>query len=204
MTDLFGHIPAPERVPLAGWPARPPGGFRTIYADPPWKYVMRSPKGEGRSPSAHYRCWPVEAIAAMPVAQLAAKHAVLFMWCTWPLVAPGRHVEVIRGWGFEPVTGACWAKRTPRDTDWSMGTGYWYRSASEPLILATRGQPSPQSRRTRNLVVAPVQQHSRKPDAVYADIEEIYFEPRLELFARTSRPGWTSWGDEAGTWEAAP
>jgi N6-adenosine-specific RNA methylase IME4 len=48
----------------------------------------------------------------------------------------------------------------------------------------------------RNLVVAPVREHSRKPDELYGVMERLYAGPYLELFARHPRAGWTGWGDQ--------
>ena len=48
----------------------------------------------------------------------------------------------------------------------------------------------------RELIIAPVREHSRKPDEVYERIEEYCDGPYLELFARNRRPGWVSWGDQ--------
>lgn len=40
-------------------------------------------------------------------------------------------------------------------------------------------------------------EHSRKPDEFYDIIEACSPGPRLELFARGGRPGWTAWGNQA-------
>jgi len=37
----------------------------------------------------------------------------------------------------------------------------------------------------------------RKPDGIHERIERLVAGPYLELFARQSRPGWTTWGNEA-------
>jgi N6-adenosine-specific RNA methylase IME4 len=39
--------------------------------------------------------------------------------------------------------------------------------------------------------------HSAKPEAFLDMVERVSPAPRLELFARTQRLGWDSWGDEA-------
>lgn len=38
--------------------------------------------------------------------------------------------------------------------------------------------------------------HSAKPDEFYELVERLYPGPRVELFARNHRPGWTCFGDE--------
>jgi N6-adenosine-specific RNA methylase IME4 len=76
-----------------------------------------------------------------------------------------------------------------------MGQGYWTRSNPEDCWLATRGAPKRMDAGVRQLVVAPVMEHSRKPD-LYADIERLVQGPYLELYARRPWDGWTSWGNE--------
>jgi N6-adenosine-specific RNA methylase IME4 len=59
-----------------------------------------------------------------------------------------------------------------------------------------RGKPKRIARDVRELVIAPRREHSRKPDEVAAGTERLVAGPYLELFARETRPGWTSWGNE--------
>ena len=49
----------------------------------------------------------------------------------------------------------------------------------------------------RQVLVEKRRKHSRKPDGIHERIERLVAGPYLELFARQSRPGWTTWGDEA-------
>lgn len=187
---------------------RPVGGFRVIYADPPWLYKMRSAKGEGRAPQAHYDCLSVADICTLPVWRLAATDAVLVMWTVWPFLEDA--FKIVRAWGFIPNTGGAWAKESKNsgtlDPDagechaFHMGTGYFFRSACEPLLVGTRGEPKYKTdsgaRGVRNLFYDPVREHSRKPDSVWRAIETRTPGPYVELFARHARPGWACWGDE--------
>ena len=48
-----------------------------------------------------------------------------------------------------------------------------------------------------NVILAPRREHSQKPDEVQDYIETMYPNmDRLEMFARSSRPGWDVWGNE--------
>ena len=52
------------------------------------------------------------------------------------------------------------------------------------------------------LIVAPLREHSRKPDE-YHELCEAYSEgPHAELFSRCDRPGWQAWGNETGKFNA--
>lgn len=49
----------------------------------------------------------------------------------------------------------------------------------------------------RNFIIAPVREHSRKPDEQYQKIERLYPNAKkLELFARRRREGWDAFGNE--------
>lgn len=176
--------------------------YRVIYADPPWTFATYSRKGKGRSPEAHYDCMTMEQIKALPVAEWAADDAVLLLWATDPLL--DKAFEVIRAWGFTYKTvGFYWAKLNKSaggfiltEKDFFTGLGFWTRANPEPCLLATRGCPKRQSAGVRKLVISPRREHSRKPDEVYDRIEALCEGPYLEMFARSSRHGWHSFGTE--------
>lgn len=182
--------------PAADWPFGDlvPGRYGVILADPPWRFTNFSRKGEAKNPVTHYPCMPIADLAALPVARLAAPDCALVMWATAPLL--DRAIELMRAWGFSFKSAGAWAKRTSTDASWAFGTGYVFRSAAEFYLVGTIGKPRVQSRSVRNLVVAPVREHSRKPDQMHADVEALYAGPYAELFARQRRPGWDAWGND--------
>jgi N6-adenosine-specific RNA methylase IME4 len=168
--------------------------FGAILCDPPWRFKTYSVKGEAKNASAHYDCMGIRELSAMPVNQLAATDCAMVMWCTAPMLQEG--LELLRAWGFDYKSMGAWAKQSSTGAAWAFGTGYTYRSAVEPYILGTRGRPKVRSHSTRNLIVAPVREHSRKPDQMHCDVEAMFAGPYLELFARSPRAGWTVWGNE--------
>jgi N6-adenosine-specific RNA methylase IME4 len=80
--------------------------------------------------------------------------------------------------------------------------GFGTRANAELCWLGRRGKPQRLSKGVHQLIVAPVREHSRKPDAMYERIEEFCAGPYLELFARQRRPGWISLGDEVDRFTA--
>ena len=191
----------PDVKPLA--PAQPlawpfadlqPGRYGAILADPPWRFLNRTAAGEKKNPVAQYPCMSIAELAALPVARLAAPDCALVMWATAPLLH--RAIELVDAWGFTFKSAGAWAKQSSTGQRWTFGTGYVFRSAAEFYLVATRGKPRVQSRSIRNLIVAPVREHSRKPDQLHADVEALYAGPYTELFARQRRPGWDSWGND--------
>lgn len=176
--------------------------FGVILADPPWQFRLYSEKGEEKSPQAHYSTMTIDDLARLPVRALANPDGcALVMWCTAPILGPA--IDLLRAWGFRYSSAGAWAKRSSADKGWAFGTGYRYRSAVEFWLLGTIGQPRQTARNVRNLIVAPVREHSRKPDEMHEMIERQWEGPYLELFARQRRPGWSSWGNEVGKFEAA-
>ena len=181
--------------------------YGAIYVDPPWTYETYSDKGKGRSPEQHYECMTLAEIKALPVAQIAAKDCVLFMWVIdthMPMA-----LDVITAWGFKHKTKAfSWIKlnkagdqKEPDDPSaYFTGMGHWTRANPEDCLLATRGHPSRNEggKGVRRLIVAERREHSRKPDEIYGRIETLVPGPYCELFARTARPGWDQVGDQVG------
>lgn len=176
-----------------------PLAYSVILIDPPWRFVTRSEKGTAKSPQRHYRTMTLQQIAAMPIAGLADDDCLLFMWATWPVLP--RAIWVLQAWGFEYKTGGSWTKETAGGKV-AFGTGYIMRSATEPFLIGTRGRPRIKSRSERNLIEALRREHSRKPDDQYEILDRLVHGRRCEIFSRSDRPGWESWGDEAGKFNA--
>jgi N6-adenosine-specific RNA methylase IME4 len=192
---------------MLDWPFGdlPRAHYGAIYADPPWHYeVWAEGSQDSRLASAKYRVMTTADIAALPVALLAAPDCVLFVWITWPQLFDSK--AVIEGWGFSYKTCAfSWTKANNKqidllreDADTQVGMGYWTRANSEVCLLATRGHPKRLNADVRQGIIEPRRQHSRKPDCVPGRIERLVAGPYLELFARTTRAGWDSWGNQTG------
>ncbi|MFO1074849.1 MAG: MT-A70 family methyltransferase [Geminicoccaceae bacterium] len=185
------------------------GHYRAIYADPPWRFATYSDKGKGRSAEAHYDCLSLPEIMALPVAEWAAPDCVLLMWTTDPMLPQA--LEVLRAWGFTYKTvGFYWVKlnkgKTPpwQERDLFTGMGFWTRANPEMCLLATRGHPRRRGTDVPRVLVAPRREHSRKPLETYERIERLVDGPYLELFARATRPGWDTFGNQAGLFDQGP
>lgn len=188
----------------------PTGAYAAICADPPWHFRTYSRKGRGRCADAHYDVMDLAAIKRLQVADLAAPDCALFLWAVDPMLPQA--LEVIAAWGFTFKTVAfTWAKLKPGrspasmiEADFFTGLGYWTRANPELCLLATRGRPQRIRRDVPRLLVAARREHSRKPDEAYARIERLVPGPYLELFSRSSRPGWQAIGQETGLFDAGP
>ncbi|MBN9568727.1 MAG: hypothetical protein J0H79_14095 [Alphaproteobacteria bacterium] len=176
--------------------ALPDKRYGVIYADPEWRFEPRSrDTGMDRSPDNHYPTSPTAEIAARDVAAIAATDCVLFLWATPPMIEDA--LTVMGAWGFTYVSQCVWVKSRPGE---QRGPGYWFTAEHEILLVGTRGRvPAPAlGTQWRSVIVAPVGAHSEKPEVFHLLIES-YFQhlPKIELNARTHRPGWDVWGLEA-------
>lgn len=189
--------------------------WRVFYADPPWAFDNYSEKGEDRNANQHYSTMSVDDLMKMPVADIAEDDAVLALWVTDPTLRQAMHLLEVWGFEYKSVL-AYWAKtwgRTDPESmhetrDFPIGNGYGTRANPEQLWLCTRGKPERRvhmikgerkpDMSIRRLQFAPRMQHSRKPDKFRAIIERLYEGPYLELFTRTTPPGWGAWGNQVG------
>src|SRR5262245_44503369 len=166
----------------------PRGHFGAILADPPWKYVTYSERGQGRSASQHYGVMTFEEIATLPVRDVAAPDAWLFLWVPSPHLPFG--LQLIERWGFRYSGKAfAWAKQNPSGVGWHMGTGFTTRKNSEDCLLGRRGRPPIKAHDVRELIVAPRRKHSQKPDEQYAR-NRAPGRQALPRAVRTSTPSW--------------
>lgn len=173
----------------------PPASARVILADPPWRFANYSAKGEKKNPNQHYECQDLDWIKKLPVRDLAHPGgAVCIMWATAPLLPEA--LATMAAWGFTFKSAGAWAKQSKTGRKWAFGPGYVFRSAAEFYLLGSVGKPEYRSHSVRNLIISPVREHSRKPDEMRANIEMQFTGPYIELFARESAPGWSSWGDQ--------
>lgn len=170
--------------------------FGAILADPPWSF--RTYANDNVAPARGAQPYSVMSLAditALPVANVAAKDCLLFMWTVSHLQREA--FDVADAWGFRPVSVAfVWDKGR-------MGMGYWTRQEVEICHLFKRGKPARLSKGVRSLIRAPRREHSRKPDEQYARIEALCAGPYLELFARQSWSGWVAWGNQTNKFDAA-
>ena len=135
-------------------------------------------------------------ICALPVEHLAAPDCALLLWAVHSHLPDA--LAVVRAWGFSYKTVAfTWVKRTPLNTGFFLGRGYWTHSNAEVCLLATRGKPRRVGTGVASLVVSPRREHSRKPDEVRERIVQVFGDvSRAELFARQKVAGWSAWGNE--------
>jgi N6-adenosine-specific RNA methylase IME4 len=158
-------------------------GYRTLLADPPWDIQQKGSLGAVR----HYPVMALSAICDLKPDRLCAPDAHLWLWVTNASLHAGK--TVMEAWGFTYRSCLTWIK--PR-----FGLGNYLRNQTEHLLLGTRGTAPVLFKAQGTWFYAPLQEHSHKPEEQYAVIERCSPGPYLELFARRSRPGWDTWGNQ--------
>lgn len=165
------------------------GKFPLVYADPPWQYDFISV--DAWKVENHYPTMTTLEICALPIKDITTKDAILFMWATAPKLVDA--MQVVQSWGFTYKTCAIW------DKEWT-GMGNYFRIQHELLLIATKGSIPPPTTDNRPASIVRFKRstkHSEKPEIFYEIIEAMYPElPKVELFARATRKGWKTWGNE--------
>jgi N6-adenosine-specific RNA methylase IME4 len=170
-------------------PPLPPATFQTIVLDPPWDWGDEGDVSQfGRGDPA-YATLSIEELLALPVATLSEPNAHIYLWITNRSLPKG--FALLERWGFRYITTLTWCKP-------SIGMGNYFRGSTEHVLFGVRGSLPLLRRDVGTWFEWPRgSRHSDKPGGFFALVEDCSPGPWLEMFARTTRPGWTAWGVEA-------
>ena len=173
--------------------------YSTILADPPWQFQNRTGKmAPEHKRLSRYPTLSLKEIEDLPVKDVSAKRAHLYLWVPNALLAEG--LNVMEKWGFTYKSNIVWYKIRKDGGPDRRGVGFYFRNVTEVILFGVRGtnirtlQPG---RSQENIISSQKREHSRKPDEQYKLIESCSWGPYLELFGRGTREGWTTWGNQA-------
>lgn len=173
--------------------------FGTILADPPWQFQNKTGKvAPEHKRLARYGTMTLEDIKALPVVELAKPTAHLYLWVPNALLPEG--LAVMAAWGFTYKSNIVWHKVRKDGGSDGRGVGFYFRNVTELVLFGVRGKNArtlAPGRRQVNYLSSRKREHSRKPDELYPVVEACSPGPFVELFARGSRDGWASWGNQA-------
>src|SRR6202171_5414561 len=177
--------------------------FGTILADPPWQFNNKTGKvaPEHRRLS-RYGTMKLEEIMALPVGEIAVTPAHLYLWCPNAMLPDG--LAVMKAWGFTYKSNIVWHKIRKDGGSDGRGVGFYFRNGTVLILFGVRGKNArtlAPGRRQVNLLATRKREHSRKPDEQYEIIEACSPGPFIELFARGTRKGWSTWGNEAKNYQ---
>jgi site-specific DNA-methyltransferase (adenine-specific) len=176
------------------WEDIPEKHYQVIYADPPWPFRDKM-KGHSFSLDHEYETQPIEWIKGLGVRNITDSSAVLLMWAVSSMLPEA--FEVMRAWGFKPVTVAfVWSKLTSKGKK-VTNLGRWTMGNVELCLLGRKGKMQRAVKNVKQLVEAERREHSRKPDEVRSRAEMLFGDvPRIELFARGTTDGWDQFGND--------
>lgn len=166
--------------------------YACIAIDPPW-----AEHGGGkikRGADRHYplmRYPQIEAVVLGHIGHLGervADNAHLWCWVTDNFLLDG--LKLVGAMGFRYVRTMCWYKAG------GFGIGQYLRGKHELCLFGVRGRLPAAARNQPSAFEAERGRHSEKPARAYEIIGAVSPGPRLEMFARTTRPGWDVWGNE--------
>ena len=181
--------------------------FATVLADPPWQFQNRTGKVAPEHRRLNrYATMTLDDIEAMPVSDVCADTAHLYLWVPNALLPQG--LAVLGAWGFEYKSNLVWHKIRKDGGPDGRGVGFYFRNTTELILFGVRGKNArtlAPGRSQVNIIKTQKREHSRKPDEAYQLIESCSPGPFLELFARGGREGWVAWGYQADdyypTWD---
>jgi N6-adenosine-specific RNA methylase IME4 len=173
--------------------------FSTILADPPWQFQNRTGKVAPEHKRLNrYGTMTLTEIMELPVSQIAAEPAHLYLWVPNALLPEG--LAVLAAWGFTYKSNLVWHKIRKDGGPDGRGVGFYFRNVTELVLFGVRGKNArtlEPGRSQVNFLATRKREHSRKPDEFYDIVESCSPGPRLEMFARGAREGWVAWGNEA-------
>ncbi len=173
--------------------------FGTILADPPWRFTNRTGKmAPEHKRLSRYETMTLDDICELPVSQISAEPAHLYLWVPNALLPEG--LKVMEAWGFQYKSNLIWHKIRKDGGPDGRGVGFYFRNVTEVILFGVRGKKARTlnaGRRQVNFLATRKREHSRKPDEQYDLIESCSWGPRIELFSRGIREGWHVWGDQA-------
>ena len=173
--------------------------FRTVLADPPWRFNNRTGKvAPEHKRLSRYETLTFDDIASIPLSSYLHETAHCYLWVPNALLLEG--LKVLKEWGFTYKTNLIWHKIRKDGGPDGRGVGFYFRNVTEIILFGVRGPKArtlPPGRSQVNYIATRKREHSRKPDEQYDIIESCSHGPYLELFGRGDRDGWTIWGDQA-------
>lgn len=173
--------------------------FATILADPPWRFQNSTGKiAPEHKRLSRYSTMSLDDICALPVGDIAADTANLYLWVPNAMLPDG--LRVMKEWGFQYKSNIIWHKIRKDGGSDGRGVGFYFRNVTEIILFGVRGKNArtlAPGRRQVNMIETRKREHSRKPDEQYGIIEACSPAPYLELFARGERKKWAVWGNQA-------
>lgn len=164
--------------------------FATIVIDPPWDWGDEGDQDQLGRARPDYSTMTIEQLELLDVAGLADEDCHIYMWITNRSLPKG--FRLLEAWGFRYITAITWVKP-------HFGMGNYFRGQTEHVLFGVKGS-QPLKRKDAGTVFTADRGsggHSSKPPSFLELVESCSPGPYIEMFSRSSREGWVTWGEDA-------
>ena len=172
--------------------------YGLIYADPPWKQSKGGKKSGRENSSGKPVDYPTCSLDEIKehlrlATESTTENSILFLWTIDKYLFEAQ--QIAESLGYKLHARMIWDKVT------GIPTAFTVRYGHEYLLYMYKGKLTPVAKDERGKIHTVfrerVTKHSKKPDIAYEIIERLYPDlKKLEMYARETRDGWDSFGNE--------
>lgn len=172
--------------------------YGLIYADPPWKQSKGGKKSVRENSSGKPLDYPTCSLDEIKehlrlATESTTENSILFLWTIDKYLFEAQ--QIAESLGYKLHARMIWDKVT------GIPTAFTVRYGHEYLLYMYKGKLTPVAKDERGKIHTVfrerVTKHSKKPDIAYEIIERLYPDlKKLEMYARETRDGWDSFGNE--------
>lgn len=170
------------------------GKYRTISIDPPWPIEKVLRDNRPNQFDIEYPTMTLDEIADLPIPRYASEDGChIYLWTTHKHLPDA--LALLEGWEAKYQCLLTWVK--------NVGfTPFSFMYSTEHCLFAHIGSLPLLQMGKRLDFSAKVREHSRKPNEFYDLVKSVSPEPRLDMFGREQREGFTVWGNEDNKFKA--
>lgn len=172
--------------------------YGLIYADPPWKQSKGGKKSVRENSSGKPLDYPTCSLDEIKehlrlATESTTENSILFLWTIDKYLFEAQ--QIAESLGYKLHARMIWDKVT------GIPAAFTVRYGHEYLLYMYKGKLTPVAKDERGKIHTVfrerVTKHSKKPDIAYEIIERLYPNlKKLEMYARETRDGWDSFGNE--------
>ena len=172
--------------------------YGLIYADPPWKQSKGGKKSVRENSSGKPLDYPTCSLDEIKehlglATESTTENSILFLWTIDKYLFEAQ--QIAESLGYKLHARMIWDKVT------GIPAAFTVRYGHEYLLYMYKGKLTPVAKNERGKIHTVfrerVTKHSKKPDIAYEIIERLYPNlKKLEMYARETRDGWDSFGNE--------
>ncbi len=164
--------------------------FATIMIDPPWDWGDEGDQDQLGRAKPDYSTMSIDELMSLPIPDLSDVDSHMYMWITNRSLPKG--FSLMEKWGFRYITAITWVKP-------SFGMGNYFRGQTEHVLFGVKGSQMLKRKDVGTVFSADrgAGGHSSKPLEFYGLVESCSPGPYLEMFSRSQREGWTTWGENS-------